>query len=303
LPLPSTSYRLGEALMATRTIWKGAISFGLVHIPVALYTASRDTGIDFDWLDRRSMDPVGYKRVNKRTGREVDSSDIVRGVQVEEGQYVIVSAEEIEAAYPRTTRTIAIERFVKAEEVSFVYLERPYYIEPLGQSEKVYALLRDTLAATGKIGIAKVVIQTRQHLAALVAAGDALILDLMRWGDEIKPMDDLTLPERNASATSRNASERKMAKLLVEDMTASWEPEEFRDEFSDAIMALVRKKVKAGKTKTVFEPQEEKPAFGDNVVDLTELLKRSLKGGQRPKKEAPPARKPSGTTRKVARKA
>ena len=251
--------------MATRTIWKGAISFGLVHIPVGLHTATQDSGVDFDWLD-------------KRTGKEIDRDNIVKGVEYEDGQYVVISPDEIADAYPRTTQTIEIQRFVDAAEVSFVFLERPYYIEPINRGHKVYALLRDTLAKTGKIGIAKVVIQTRQHLAALIPSGDALILNLMRWGDEVKSMRGLDLPSSRAKSMTPSASELKMAKMLVEDMSGDWDPEAFKDKFRQAVMSLVEKKVKAGKTETVIEPQEEAPAYADNVIDLTELLQRSLKG-------------------------
>ena len=160
--------------MTSKTIWKGTISFGLVHIPVGLHTAITESGVNFDWLDRRSMDPVGYKRINKRTGKEIDKDDIVKGVEYEDGQYVIISPEEIAKAYPRTTQTIEMQQFADAAQVSFVYLERPYYVEPINKGHKVYALLRETLAKTEKIGIAKVVIQTKQHLAALIPSGDAL---------------------------------------------------------------------------------------------------------------------------------
>ena len=156
----------------TRTLWKGAITFGLVHIPVGLHTAATESGVDFDWLDKRSMDPVGYKRINKRTGKEIDRDNIVKGVEYEDGKYVIISPEEIEKVYPRTTQTIEIVQFVDAGEIPFVYLERPYYLEPINKGQKVYALLRDVLQKTGKIGVAKVVIATKQHLAAVVPAGD-----------------------------------------------------------------------------------------------------------------------------------
>ncbi|ADP13795.1 Ku protein [Achromobacter xylosoxidans A8] len=280
--------------MATRTIWKGAISFGLVHIPVGLHTATTESGVDFDWLDRRSMDPVGYKRINKRTGKEIESKDIVKGVEYEDGQYVIISPDEIADAYPRTTQTIEIQQFVEAAEVSFVYLERPYYVAPINKGQKVYALLRDTLVQSGKIGIAKVVIQTKQHLAALIPMGDALVLNLMRWGDDVKSVEGLDLPKAGAKSMSPSASELKMAKMLVEEMSAEWDPADYQDEFKAAIMGLVEQKVKAGKTETVIEPQEETPAYADNVIDLTELLQRSLRGGTskgRAKAEAKPAKK------------
>ncbi|GKT20914.1 hypothetical protein AVHM3334_02855 [Acidovorax sp. SUPP3334] len=152
---------------ASRTLWKGAITFGLVHIPVGLHTAATEQGVDFDWRDKRSMDPVGYKRINKRTGKEIDKDNIVKGVEYEDGKYVVISPEEIEAVFPKTTQTIEIERFIDANEMPFIFLERPYYVAPIDKSDKVYALLRETLIATGKIGLAKVVIATKQHLAAL----------------------------------------------------------------------------------------------------------------------------------------
>ncbi|CAB3827570.1 Non-homologous end joining protein Ku [Achromobacter mucicolens] len=290
--------------MAARTIWKGAISFGLVHIPVGLHTATSESGVDFDWLDKRSMDPVGYKRINKRTGKEIDKDNIVKGVEYEDGKYVIVSPDEIADAYPRTTQTIEIQQFVDATDVSFVYLERPYYVAPINKGHKVYALLRDTLAKTGKIGIAKVVIQTKQHLAALIPSGDALVLNLMRWGDEVKSVEGLDLPKAGAKNMTPSASELKMAKMLVEDMSGQWDPEQYQDEFKAAVMELVEKKARAGKTETVIEPQEESPTYADNVIDLTELLQRSLKGGKGAPKAASSAGKAgNGAARKAAKSA
>lgn len=266
------------ATSSSRTIWKGAISFGLVHIPVGLHTATTEQGIDFDWLDKRSMDPVGYKRINKRTGKEIDRENIVKGVAYEDGQYVIISPDEIENAYPKTTQTIEIQRFVDASEVPFVYLERPYYVAPINKGHKVYALLRETLVKTGKIGIARVVIQTKQHLAALMPSGDALVLNLLRWGDEVRTTEGLDLPASGSKGVSISAAEMKMAKQLVDDMTEKWNPDDFKDEFKQAVMGLVEKKVKAGNTETVMQPEEETPAQGDNILDLTELLARSLAG-------------------------
>ena len=175
----------GMAGTSTRALWKGAISFGLVHIPVGLYSATAESDLDFDWLDKRTMDPVGYKRINKRTGREIGKEDIVKGIQLRKGEYVVLSPDEIEEAYPRTTQTIEIEAFVDIDDVPFVYLERPYYTAPINKGEKVYALLREALKQTGKAGLARVVIRSKQHLAVLVPCGPALVLNLMRWGDEI----------------------------------------------------------------------------------------------------------------------
>ncbi len=291
-----------------RTLWKGAITFGLVHIPVGLHTAATAEGVDFDWLDKRTMDPVGYKRVNKRTGKEIDKDNIVKGVEYEDGKYVIISPEEVEAVFPRTTQTIEIERFIDANEMPFVFLERPYFVAPVNKSDKVYALLRETLIATGKIGLAKVVIATKQHLAALVPSGPALVLNLLRWGDEVKTLDTLDLPP--AGRKSISAAELKMASQLVKEMSGKWNPDDFKDEFRIQVMKLVEKKAKAGEGKTVLEPQEEAPPASADVIDLTALLQRSLKGGARggtkaatkatPAKKAP-ARK-AATTRATAKK-
>ncbi len=273
--------------MATgsRTLWKGAISFGLVHIPVGLHSAASEQGVDFDWLDKRSMDPVGYKRINKRTGREIDRENIVKGVEYEDGKYVLVSPEEVEAVFPKTTQTIEIERFIDASELPFIFLERPYYVAPINKSDKVYALLREALLATGKIALAKVVISTKQHLAALVPSGPALVLNLLRWGDEVKTLESLELPAEGSKGVG--AAELKMAKQLIAEMSGSWDPDDFQDEFRHQIMKLVEKKAKAGDSHTVVEPEEETPASGGEVIDLTALLQRSLRGGKAPAGKAP----------------
>jgi DNA end-binding protein Ku len=295
--------------MATgsRVLWKGAITFGLVHIPVGLHTASIEQGVDFDWLDKRSMDPVGYKRINKKTGREIDKDNIVKGVEYEDGKYVVISPDEIEAVYPRTTQTIEIQRFIDAAEIPFVYLERPYYVAPINKGQKVYALLRETLLKTRKIGLAKVVIQTKQHLAALVPSGPALVLNLLRWGDEVKSLEGLDLPAAGVKGAKLSANELKMAEQLVEDMSGKWEPDDFKDEFKHEIMKLVDKKVKAGKTETVIQPEEEAPSESAEIIDLTDLLARSLKGGRKAAAKAAPAPKKAASgkasKKRAARKA
>jgi DNA end-binding protein Ku len=270
----------GMAKTSTRTLWKGAITFGLVHIPIALYSATAEGGLDFDWLDKRTMDPVGYKRVNKRTGKEIDKDDIVKGIEYEDGQYVVLTPEEISAAYPRSTQTIEIESFVDADDVPFVYLERPYYVAPANKGEKVYALLREALKQTGKVGLAKVVIQTKQHLALVVPCGPALVLNLLRWGGEIRSWEDLKLPPSDAKAAGVKDAELNMAKQLIEGMTGHWSADQFRDSFKDEIMKLVESKAKAGETQTVSKPEAVPASAGADVIDLTELLKRSLQGGR-----------------------
>ncbi|WP_454902588.1 non-homologous end joining protein Ku [Variovorax gossypii] len=267
---------------APRVLWKGAISFGLVHIPVALYSATTDHGIDFDWLDKRTMDPVGYKRINKKTGKEIAREQIVKGIEYEDGEYVVLSDKEIADAYPKTTQTIEIETFVPADGIPFVYLERPYYVAPINRGAKVYALLRETLQRSGRVGVARVVIQTKQHLAVLVPSGPGLVLNLLRWGADIRPWADLPLPSEDVKKAGLSERELKMAKELVDDMSTDWDPGEFKDEFKDEILRLVDKKVKAGQTETVTKPEPEESQStegrGAKIIDLTELLQRSLRG-------------------------
>ena len=282
-----------------RVIWKGAISFGLVHVPVALYPASTESGIDFDWLDKRSMDPVGYKRVNKRTGKEIDKTHIVKGVKQADGDYVILSDDEIKAAYPKTMQTIEIETFVQATEIPFVHLERPYYLEPLAKGEKVYALLREAMLAQGVIGIARVVMHTKEHLAALIPAGPALMLNTLRWASEIRDIEDLKLPAAGKSAANLKDSELKMAAQLVADMTDTWKADRYEDHFAEAVHALIAQRVQAGKTEKVTPLEEAGPATSTNVVDLTALLKQSL-GGRRGAAANEPAAKAAKPAAKKA---
>lgn len=259
-----------------RSIWKGAISFGLVHVPIALYPASSNTGIDFDWLDKRSMDPVGYKRVNKRTGKEVTKENIVKGVKVEDEAYVVLSDAEIKAAYPRTTQTIEIEAFVHADEIPLIQFEKPYFLEPLPKGDKVYTLLREAMLASGVVGIARVVMHTKEYLAALIPNEQVLLLNTLRWADEIRSPSDLKLPSEGKKALKD--TDIKMAKQLIADMTTKWKPDAYADKFTHAIHALVAKRQKAGTTEKV-EAMEDTSESTSNVIDLTALLARSLKRG------------------------
>ena len=261
----------------THILWKGAISFGLVHIPIALYAATTEQGLNFDWLDKRSMDPVGYKRINKKTGKEIEKNNIVKGIEYKDGQYVIISAEEIADAYPKTTQTIELEAFIPTVDLPFIYFDRPYYVSPINKGEKVYALLREILLKTGKAGIARVVIQTKQHLAALIPFGPVLVLNLLRWSDEIRPFDELSLPPASAKATHLTATEIKMGEQLVADMSTKWDPKAYNDVFKQQIMKLVKNKVKAGQTESVTPLETvETPGPSATIYDLTELLQRSL---------------------------
>ena len=286
-----------------RVIWKGAISFGLVHVPVALYPASQEVGIDFDWLDKRSMDPVGYQRVNKRTGKEIQAADIVKGIKQDDGDYVVLTEEQIKAAYPQTTQTIEIESFVNASEIPFILLERPYYLEPIGKGEKVYALLREAMSEAGVIGIARVVMHSKEHLAALIPSGSALMLNTIRWASEIRPVDELKLPAEGKTAAGLKPAELKMAAQLISDMTGRWNAADYTDRFTDAVHALVNRKVEAGETERVT-PLEGTPSEGSasNVLDLTELLAQSLTK-RKPAAAAPAAATPAAAKRAVRKRA
>lgn len=278
-----------------RVIWKGAITFGLVHVPVALYPATQSVGIDFDWLDKRTMDPVGYKRVNKRTGKDIEGENIVKGIKQDDGDYVILSEDEIKAAYPKSTQTIEIESFVQASEIAFTLLETPYYLEPIGKADKVYALLRESMLEAGVIGIARVVMHTKEHLAALVPTGAALVLNTIRWATEIRALDELKLPTTGKTAAGLKPAELKMAAQLISDMTETWNAQTHTDKFSVAIHDLVNKRVAAGQTATVTALEETPSEVrSGNVVDLTELLVASLK------KRNPADASTQGTTRKAA---
>ncbi|KFF42215.1 DNA repair protein [Pseudomonas sp. BRG-100] len=268
-----------------RAIWKGAISFGLVHIPVSLVSATSSQGVDFDWLDKRSMDPVGYKRINKTTGKEVTKEHIVKGVAFEKGRYVVLSEDEIRSAHPKSTQTIEIIAFVAADQIPLQNIDTPYFLAPDKRGGKVYALLRETLKKTGKVALANVVLHTKQHLAALMPLESALVLVMLRWPAEVRSLDELELGADVTKPTLAKG-ELDMAKRLVEDMSADWQPDEYRDSFQDKIMALVAKKAKAGKIEDVESSQDSEERKSADVIDLTELLKRSLAGKPAGKKPA-----------------
>ncbi len=265
-----------------RAIWKGAISFGLVHIPVSLTTAVSSERIDFDWLDKRSMDPVGYKRINKVTGKDIDKDNIVKGVEYEKGRYVVISEDEIRKARPEATQTIDIFSFVTAGEIPLQAFETPYYLAPDKRGGKVYALLRQTLDSTGKVALARVVLHTQQHLALIRPLDDALVMITLRWPSQVRGLEGLEL---DSSVTDAKIDKRElqMAKRLVEDMSGTWTPEEYQDDFKQTILDLVEEKASKGKIATVTSVDEQGEHKGADIIDLTDLLKRSLAG----KKPAP----------------
>jgi DNA end-binding protein Ku len=281
-------------------IWKGAISFGLVHVPVQLYPATQSEKVGFNLLDKRSIDPIGYKQINKRTGKEVTRENIVRGFEYEKGKYVVMSDAEIRSANPESTQTVDILAFVEAPEISFLYLDTPYYLTPDRKGEKVYALLREALKESGKVGIANVVMHNKQHLAALIPIGPVLALNTLRWAGEVRPYDELKLPDENRKKAGVTPRELEMAKKLIDDMSDRWDPSAYHDTFHDDIMALVDRKISEGKTEEigeVEEPAETRPSA--DILDLSELLKRSLGKGKAARKTA--AKATGKTTAKSAR--
>ena len=260
-----------------RALWKGAISFGLVHIPVELISASLDHELDLSMLDRRDFAPIGYKRYNKRTGKEVQWDDIIKGYEYKTDEYVVLSDEDLKQANVKATQTIDILAFVDALEVPLTFYEHPYYVLPAKGGDKVYALLRETLRKAGKVAIASVVMRTRQHLCALVCIDDAIVLNTLRYADEIRATDDLDLPGSTLKTAGITDKELKMALSLVVGMSETWQPGQYHDSYREDVLALVRKKIKSKQTKTITaptpEPQEERSS---NVIDLVALLQQSL---------------------------
>ncbi|WP_311970107.1 Ku protein [Pseudomonas baltica] len=285
-----------------RAIWKGAISFGLVHIPVALVSATASKGVDFDWLDKRSMDPVGYKRINKVTGEEMDKEDIVKGVQYEKGRYVVLSEEEIRSAHPVSTQTIEIFSFVASDQIPLQNIDTPYFLAPDKRGEKVYALLRETLIRSQKVALAQVVLHTRQYLAAVMPLDDALVLVKLRWPAEVRELATLELGDavKKAELSKR---ELDMAQRLVDDMSGDWQPADYVDQFEEKIMALVDKKARDGKIEDVETGDPEDARQTADVIDLTELLKRSLGGKPATKATKDKAPAKAAAPRKRATKA
>lgn len=286
----------------SRVVWKGAIVFGLVNVPVSLYSGTRAATLDFDYLDRRDFAPVGYQRVNKRTGKPVDWDDIVKGYEYEKGEYVVMSDEDFRLANPAATQTIEIVSFVDADAIDPVYYDTPYRLAPDKRGEKGYALLRDTLRKTGKVGIAQVVIRTRQHLAVLRPLGDALVLDTLRYVDEVLPADEFALPK--SSEAKATPKEQSMAAKLVEEMSGKWDPSAYRDTYREDLLARIDEKVKSKQTHVVPEASPAAKRGGAQVIDLMAALQKSLAqrtGRAAAGGRAPPKRAETGHRRKATR--
>ena len=285
-----------------RTLWKGAISFGLVNIPVGLYSAEKRNSFDLTMLDRRSMKPVGFKRYNKDTGEDVPWDEIVKGYEYEKDRYVVLTDEDFKRANVEATQTVDILSFVERHEIGPMYFETPYYLAPDKRGHKGYALLRETLNQSGKIGIANVVIRTRQYVAALIPYKDIILMNTLRYSAELRDTDDLDVPSANLKEVGVSPREVEMARKLVEGMSARWKPDEHRDTYHEDLLALIEKRVQAGQTEMVTEPSPEekkRPAKGE-VIDLMALLKKSVEAKGKVRRPQAPAK---ARGRKTGRKA
>jgi DNA end-binding protein Ku len=279
-----------------RGLWKGAISFGLVNVPVELFSAEkRSSELDLTMLDKRDLAPVGYKRYNKSTGEDVPWAEIVKGYEYQDGRYVVLSDEDFRRANVEASKTVDIQAFVEAKDIPPQFFETPYYLSPGKRGEKAYALLRDALRKSGKAGIATVVIRTRQYLAAVLPQEEVLMMNTLRYADELKDAGELSIP---AAALHAKASAREldMALRLIGDMSEKWRPEKFKDTYRDDLLKRIEDKVKAGQTEELTQPEKgRKPAAGAEVIDLMALLKKSVERKQekqdKPRRHARPRRR------------
>lgn len=259
-----------------RPVWKGHISFGLVNVPVNLYPAEKRTDLQLHMIDSRDNSRVRYERVNEETGEEVPWDSVVRGFEYSDGNYVILSDEELKRAAPEATKTVEIESFVKANEIDAIFFDTPYYLEPGKGGEKGYVLLRDAMKDAGRIGIAKVVIRTRQYVAALSPRGDALMLELLRYPQEIRSTKELNLPGGAAKSHGVSAQELKIARTLIDAMAGAWKPESHKDEYRTQLMKWIEKKVESGSMKRPLEVPAEKEEPTAGPINFMDVLKKSL---------------------------
>ena len=268
-----------------RSIWKGSISFGLVNIPVSLFAATRREDLKFNLLRGSDMSPINYKRIAAADGKEVPWDQIVKGYEYEKGKYVVIRDEDFKRVDVEATQTVDIIDFVELEEVDPMYFYKPYYLEPAKGGANAYSLLRDVLKETGKVGIAKVVIKTRQHLAAVKPMKNVLVLELMHFGDELTDSNELNIPDQSKKAGSK---ELAMARALVEQMTDKWDPARYTDDYKSALLKLIEEKVEKGGELAPLRAEREKK--GGKVIDLLSVLQKSLEQTSQGQKKAPKER-------------
>jgi len=253
-----------------RAIWKGSISFGLVNIPIALYPATRREEFKFRLLRKSDLSPVNYKRVAEKDGKEVPWDQIVKGYEYEKGKYVVLKDEDFQRVDLEATQTVDIQDFVELDEIDPIFFYKPYYLEPQKGGDKAYALLRDALKDSRKVGIAKVVIKTREYLAGVKPEDGALVLELMHFADELADMSKLHIPKK----VEVGQREMNMAKSLIGSMSTKWNPEKYRDDYREALMEVIEEKVEAGGKE--IEEKPRKAPKPNKVIDLGSVVQKSL---------------------------
>lgn len=289
-----------------RPIWTGTLTFGLLNVPVSLMPGERKVDLHFRMLDSRDNLPIRFERVNAETGEEVPWKDIVKAFEYDKGNYVVVDEADIKSAAPDSHESVEVETFVDASEIDVRYYEKPYILVPGKKAEKGYVLLRETLRDTGRVGIARVVIRTRQYLCAVMPQGDALVLMLLRYPQELVAPDDYKLPAGNAGDYRVTPREMEMARKLIQSMSGTWQPEEYHDEFRQRLQEIITRRIKdTGATATVDEPGHARQGDATNVVDFMSLLQKSLGENRRTpaKKTATSAVVKKAPARKAAKKA
>ena len=273
-----------------RTLWKGAISFGLVTIPVSLYPATRREDLKFKMLRKSDLSPINYKRVAEADGKEVPWEDIVKGYEHEKGKYVVIKDEDFARVDVEATQTVDIINFVSIQDVDPLLFYKPYYLEVGKGGDKAYVLLREALTKSGKIAIAKVVIRARQHLAAVKPQKDGLILELMHFPSELVDIEEFKEPREK----SLGKAEMRMAEQLIDSMSSAWKPEEYTDEYHEALEKLIEDKIEHGGKSPRSPAKKKKPG---NIVDLVSILQQSIRDSRTTKRT-----KSSSTTGKTTRK-
>ncbi len=277
-----------------RAIWKGSISFGLVNIPIALYPATRREDLKFRLLRGSDLSPVNYRRVAEKDGKEVPWDQIVKGYEYEKGKFVVLNEKDFQRVDLEATQTVDIQDFVAVDDIDPMYFYKPYYLEPQKGGDKAYVLLRDVLTKTNKVGIAKVIIKTRQYLAGVKPMKDALVLELMHFAQELSDAGSLNVPKKLEPAKR----EIEMGKALVESMTSKWDPAKYSDDYRDALLEVIEEKVESGGKELEPKPKEKKPS--SKVIDLVAVLQQSLAKTEGGKKKKSAKKSSKSASRKAA---
>jgi len=276
---------------ARRGIWSGSISFGLLQIPVSLYTAERrDEEVHFRQLDKHDLSPIRYERLNSSTGKPVEWKDIVKGYEYEPDTFVVLEPEDLQKANVKATQTLDIQDFVPLDQIDPAFFETPYFLVPQKRAVKAYILLREALGKRGAVAIATFVLRTREHLCMLMPKGDAIMLQTLRYGHELRRPKDMPLPTASAKETAIGVRELQMAEQLIDGMMTDWQPTKYQDRFYEDVMRMIEEKAKTGKV-TVHGAKERAAPSG--VVDLLALLKKSIAEKGKPANDAVP--RPRGT--------